>query len=170
MDSLFLIIALAALLGLVVTIIQIIVERIKKTGKSRTKQLVAMVLALVISFGAFMALADPTADLLSQAVIKDIQNGSRTEVIGQVSTLKLDKEKVTEEFISDWYFKHFKENDLNWAVIKYKGEDVGVFARRGQVFVNESLSYEMKDDVYMDGGPTDDTITYVEKDGQLIKK
>ena len=170
MDSLFLIIALAALLGLVVTIIQIIVEKIKKTGKPRTKQLVAMVLALVISFGAFMALADPVADLLSQAVIKDIQNGSRTEVIGQVSTLKIDKDKVTEELISDWYFNHFKENDLSWAVIKYKGEDVGVFTSGGQVFVNENLSYEMQDDVYMDGGPTDDTITYVERDGKLVKE
>lgn len=129
-----------------------------------------LILSLVCLTLILVLVACGSSDPLANASITDIKNGSGTEVIGQVSTLKLDKDKVTEELISDWYFNHFKENDLNWAVIKYKGEDVGVFTSGSQVFVNESLSYEMKDDVYMDGGSTDDTITYVERDGKLVKE
>ena len=53
---------------------------------------------------------------------KDIKNGSGTETIGTMTVTREDEDKVTDEYIQEWY-DAIKDKDSNYDVIIYNESD-----------------------------------------------
>nr|DAL26950.1 MAG TPA_asm: Prokaryotic membrane lipoprotein lipid attachment site [Caudoviricetes sp.] len=87
--------------------------------------------------------------------IYNLVNGSNTEILGQMSQLKMPKSEVTDEFIKEWYNK-VKPLNNNYDLIIYEDTIDGDNAT-GVSIEGENLIYKniglVKDDegIYMTG-------------------
>lgn len=114
-----------------------------------------------------------SSDPLKDAKVVDVMNGSKTEVLGQSSIIKMKSEEVTDEFLLNWMENYVNKNNFNWSVIVYtdKGDDsLGVYETGGFIQKDVNLEHQVDDGSYVFSGETPDTKYYIIKDGKLLEQ
>ncbi len=108
--------------------------------------------------------------IYKNALVMDVKNGSRTEVIGKMSVSQVPKDDITEEALLDWSVNHIKANDLSYSIIRYDGDvDHGVYGTGNQIITNVNIQKEA-DGTYSYVGDTEDTKYYIVNDDNTIKE
>ena len=108
--------------------------------------------------------------IYKNALVMDVKNGSRTEVIGKMSVSQVPKDDITEEALLDWSVNHIKANDLSHSIIRYDGDvDHGVYGTGNQIITNVNIQKEA-DGTYSYVGDTEDTKYYIVNDDNTIKE
>lgn len=106
--------------------------------------------------------------IYKNALVMDVKNGSRTEVIGKMSVSQVPKDDITEEALLDWCVNHIKANDLSYSIIRYDGDvDHGVYGTGNQILTNVNIQKEA-DGTYSYVGDTEDTKVYTVKDDNTL--
>lgn len=108
--------------------------------------------------------------IYKNALVMDVKNGSRTEVIGKMSVSQVPKDEITEEALLDWSVNHIKANELSYSIIRYDGDvDHGVYGTGNQIITNVNIQKEA-DGTYSYVGDTEDTKYYTVSDDNSIKE
>ena len=108
--------------------------------------------------------------IYKNALVMDVKNGSRTEVIGKMSVSQVPKDDITEEALLDWSVNHIKANELSYSIIRYDGDvDHGVYGTGNQIITNVNIQKEA-DGTYSYVGDTEDTKYYTVSDDNTIKE
>lgn len=107
-----------------------------KEKKTITKIILTVIFALwFIIFIAANSGDSTHQPLYSNAEVKTVMNGTKTEKIGEYSIIKVKSTDVTVDSLTDWYFNYVNKNNYNWCMILYtdKSDNSGVYAIKGMV-------------------------------------
>ena len=146
-----------------------VVEKPKKKSKKKIIIIVVAILALLSMCGKEK---EPKADKdFKNAQIVDIMNGSKTDVVGQTSIIKMKSEDVTDEYLVNWSKNHLQPGKYNWGVIVYtdKGDNnLGVYGSGDLIITDVQLNHE-EDGTYTQAGNTQTSMMCTVDGDKLIK-
>ena len=87
--------------------------------------------------------------LYSNAVVKDVMNGDRTQKIGEYSVSFASSDDCTDEALADWYLNYVKAHDFNYALIVYTDDEgYGIFETYGSIEIGDKIAQDNYGDYY----------------------
>ena len=102
--------------------------------------------------------------LYTNAQIRDLMNGPRTEKVGEYVVIYANSADCTEDTLADLYFNYFLKNDFNWLAVIYtaKEDNRGVYINKGTVYVNTFFEEDEHGDYSTKSSP--DELLYIPGD------
>ena len=87
--------------------------------------------------------------LYSNAIVKDVMSGDRSQKLGEYSVSFANSEDCTDEALADWYLNYVKAHDFNYALIVYTDDEgYGIFETYGSIEIGDKIAQDNYGDYY----------------------